>query len=79
MERWKVAALVLGGMVVGTVYGAACGIDARAESSSGGARAVLYLEGSGSTKQECPTGFSNVGDGPVYTSGSQPTIACLED
>lgn len=76
MDRWKVTALVLGGMVVGMVYGSACSLSASASGTTG-TRAVLYLRGNAG--QTCPDGFTEVGSGPNYYAGNDPTIACVED
>ncbi|MSQ03468.1 MAG: hypothetical protein EXR71_16520 [Myxococcales bacterium] len=65
------AALVLGGMVGGMVYGSACSLTAAAgdaDASTGGTtgtRAVLYVDAEGG---DCPVGFTDVGPGPYYES-----------
>ena len=71
MDRWKMTALVLGGMVVGTVYGSACSLTAVADDADAatggttGTRAVLYVDAEGGG---CPVGFTDVGPGPYYES-----------
>ena len=73
MDRWKVTALLLGGMVVGMVYGSACSLSASASGATG-TRAVVYLL----YGYPCPDGFADVGYGPTY-SPERSTTACLED